>query len=122
MAGRSSSSLLSNPGNFINCAEVLACVKNSTFSFTDSIKDAVVNMKTRDSVMTETLWSSIMDTVYYGMCHTFTFPDKVYADMVTDGFLFCLDPSLSYRVIFHDPRWQSGPALSLVGSIRDTVI
>ena len=79
-------------------------------------------MKTRDSVMTETLWSSIMDTVYYGMCHTFTFPDKVYADMVTDGFLFYLDPSLSYRVIFHDPRWQSGPALSLVGSIRDTVI
>ena len=31
--------------------------------------------------------------------------DRVYADMVSDGFLFYLDPSLSYRVIFHDPRF-----------------
>ena len=75
-------------------------MRNSTFSFPDSIKDAIKNMKTRDSVMSENLWSSIMDTVYYGMCHTFTFTDRVYADMVTDGFLFYLDPSLSYRVTF----------------------
>ena len=39
------------------------------------------------------------------MCHTFNFSDRVYADMVLDGFLFCLDPSLNYRVIFHDPRF-----------------
>ena len=84
---------------------MLDCVRNSTFSFSDSIKDAIKNMKTRDSVMSENLWSSIMDTVYYGMCHTFTFTDKVYADMVTDGFLFYLDPGLNYRVIFHDPKF-----------------
>ena len=31
--------------------------------------------------------------------------DRVYADMVSDGFVFYLDPSLSYRVIFHDPKF-----------------
>ena len=106
----------------ILCIEVMDCVRNKTFSFRDSIKDAKFNLQKRQSVVNESLWSSFMDTVYYGMCHSFNYSDRVYADMVSDGFLFYLDPSLSYRVIFHDPRWQSGPALSLVGSIRDTVI
>ena len=100
----------------------MECVRNNTFSFRDSIKEAKFNLQKRQSVVNESLWSSILDTVYYGMCHSFNYSDRVYADMVSDGFLFYLDPSLSYRVIFHDPRWQSGPALLLVGSIRDTVI
>ena len=89
----------------MQCTEVLDCVRNNTFSFTDSIKDAKFNMQRRLSLVNESLWRTTMDTVYYGMCHTFNYSDGVYADMVLDGFLFYLDPSLNYRVIFHDPKF-----------------
>ena len=85
--------------------EVLDCVRNNTFSFNDSIKDARFNMQTMESVVKESLWMTTMDTVYYGTCHTFNYSDRIYADMVLDSFLFYLDPSLKYRVIFHDPKF-----------------
>ena len=85
--------------------EVLDCVRNNTFSFNDSIKDARFNMQTMESVVKESLWRTTMDTVYYGTCHTFNYSDRIYADMVLDSFLFYLDPSLKYRVIFHDPKF-----------------
>ena len=46
--------------------EVMACVRSNTFSFNQSMKDARFNMASRISVMTDNMWSSIMDTVYYG--------------------------------------------------------
>ena len=91
--------------NKSNMDEVLHCVRSNTFSFNESLKDARFNMARRESVMSDAMWSPIMDTVYYGTCHTFQYPDKVFADMVSDGFLFYLDPSLSYRIIFHDPKF-----------------
>ena len=79
-------------------------MRNNTFSFEESL-NAKFNMQERFSLMNESLWSTVMDTVYYGTCHTFQYSDKVYADMVFDGFLFYLDPGLNYRVIFHDPKF-----------------
>ena len=35
--------------------------------------------------MNQSMWSSKMATVYYGMCHTFMYPHKLEADMVNDG-------------------------------------
>ena len=57
--------------------------------------------------MEESMWSSKMATVYYGMCHTFMYPHKLEADMINDGLLFFLDPTINYRIIFHDPKGQS---------------
>ena len=62
-------------------------------------------MKEQNPVMNQSMWSTKMATVYYGMCHTFIFNDKLRADMINDGLLFFLDPDLSYRVIFHDPKF-----------------
>ena len=31
-----------------------------------------------------------------GMCHTFNYPDKVAADMISDAFYFSLDTNLRY--------------------------
>ena len=48
-------------------------MRNNTFSFNDSIKDARFNMQTMESVVKESLWRTTMDTVYYGTCHTFNY-------------------------------------------------
>ena len=55
--------------------------------------------------MEESMWNSKMATVYYGMCHTFLYPDKLEADMINDGLLFFLEPTINYRIIFHDPKF-----------------
>ena len=62
-------------------------------------------MAEQNPVMDPSMWSSKMATVYYGMCHTFIFADNLRADMISDGLLFFLDPELSYRIIFHDPKF-----------------
>ena len=40
-----------------------------------------------------------------GTCHTFQYSKKLLADMVTEGVVFGLDPSLSYRIMLHDPNF-----------------
>ena len=89
------------PGEFISsfCSEarpeaVERCVRENTFPF---------NMK--QNVMNSSLWSSSMAMVYAGLCHTFNYPRPLSADINTDSFLFYLDPSLSYRIIIHDPKF-----------------
>ena len=69
------------------------------------MKDAIHHMAEQNPVMDPSMWSSKMATVYYGMCHTFIFADNLRADMISDGLLFFLDPELSYRIIFHDPKF-----------------
>ena len=54
------------------------------------------------SLLNNTIWSSEMATVYYGMCHTFLYPDKI---TNTEEFVFYLYPGLNYRVFVHDPRY-----------------
>ena len=60
----------------ILCIEVMDCVRNKTFSFRDSIKDARFNLQTRQSVVNSSLWNSFVGTVYYGMCHSFNYSDR----------------------------------------------
>ena len=82
-----------------------SCVQEKTFSRNSTIKDAIHHIKYQNSVMEEAMWSSKMATVYYGMCHTFLYPHKLEADMINDGLLFYLEPTINYRIIFHDPKF-----------------
>ena len=51
-----------------------------------------------------------MDTVYLGMCHTFTFPNRT--DKDRNNSFFSLDLDLSYRIMIHDPKFY----LSVINS------
>lgn len=72
------------------------------------------------NVMNSSFWSRNFGSPFMGTCHTFNYPVKVIrwlsgcaimsmlqlnADMIVDGVVFMLDPELSYRVLFHDPRY-----------------
>ena len=69
----------------------------NTFPLSSSVKQNTMN---------SSMWSSKMANIYFGMCHTFIYPDKVTAD-TSQGhyFTFYLDPHISYRIIIHDPRF-----------------
>ena len=49
------------------------------------------------------LWSSHMDIVYLGLCHTFIYPNKTVKDR--NHSIFYLNPGLSYRIMIHDPKF-----------------
>ena len=44
-----------------------------------------------------------MATIYFGMCHTFTYQNKQNQDEGLN--LFALDPNLNYRIFVHDPNY-----------------
>ena len=44
-----------------------------------------------------------MASMYFGMCHTFTYKNKENTDESTK--LFVLDPTLNYRIFIHDPKF-----------------
>ena len=50
-------------------------------------------------------WNITAGSVFMGTCHTFQYSKKLLADMVTEGVVFGLDPSLSYRIMLHDPNF-----------------
>ena len=52
------------------------------------MKDAVFDLK--ESLINSSMWSSRMDTVYYGLCHTFLYPGRV----SNQGFFFALHQNL----------------------------
>ena len=70
------------------------CVRENTFPF--NIKQNVTN---------SSLWSSSMSAVYAGLCHTFSYPRPLSAEVNTKDF-FYLEPGLSYRVLIHDPKFH----------------
>ena len=72
----------------------------------------------KQNVMNSSFWSSSMAMVYAGLCHTFNYPHFLSADINTDSFLFYLDPSTSYRIIIHDPKFGDDPALRGGGGLR----
>ena len=71
-----------------------------------------------------TFWSSTIENMWVGMCHTFIYPDKVAADMMNDAIYFSLNTNLrcptylvqslrlvtdqcfSYKVYLHDPKYH----------------
>ena len=61
----------------------------------------------QQNVMDESLWSSYMASVFFGMCHTFRFPHQVEASQskTINSSMFFLDPSLKYRIMIHDPKF-----------------
>ena len=70
------------------------CMRENTFGL--NVNQKVTNFS---------LWSSNIATVYTGQCHTFNYPHPLSSHINTDSFLFYLDPSLSYRIIIHDPKY-----------------
>ena len=48
-----------------------------------------------------------MATVFFGMCHTFKYPQKIQADQEAsyNSSLFYLDPNLNYRIMIHDSKF-----------------
>ena len=83
-----------------------------------------LGIKGRVDLNNMTFWSSTMENTAIGMCHTFTYPDKVAADMMNDAIYFSLDTNLrcpthlvqslrlvtdqcySYKVYLHDPKYH----------------
>ena len=66
-----------------------------------------LNSTIKDNFMNVSLWSSYMATVFFGMCHTFKYPQKIQADQGSsyNSSLFYLDPHLNYRIMIHDPKF-----------------
>ena len=44
-----------------------------------------------------------MASIYFGMCHTFTYENRENTDTSTKSFV--LDPTLNYRIMIHDPKF-----------------
>ena len=65
-----------------------------------------LNSTIKDNFMNVSLWSSYMATVFWGMCHTFRYPEKITANhkMSLNPMVFNLDPNLNYRIMLHDPQ------------------
>ena len=59
----------------------------------------------QNSIKTPKYWKPNFGSPHLGMCHTLSLPTKLKADMMADGLMFQLDPSLSYKVIIHDPKY-----------------
>ena len=44
-----------------------------------------------------------MATIYFGMCHTFTYKNEQNTDEITN--IFPLVPTLNYKIFIHDPKF-----------------
>ena len=78
-------------------------MKNQTFPL-----EAVIKQEDRRGyMMDESLWSSDMALVFFGLCHTFIYPEKITADQSTtvNSTTFYLDPGINYRIFIHDPKF-----------------
>ena len=58
-----------------------------------------------DLLLNTSNWNVTKGNVFVGQCHTFQNPNILQADAVMDGQLFAINPNLTYRVIFHDPKY-----------------
>ena len=66
-----------------------------------------LNSTIKNNFMNVSLWSSYMATVFWGMCHTFRYPQKITANhkISLNSTVFNLDPKLNYRIMLHDPKF-----------------
>ena len=71
----------------------------------DTIAVAFHDMLKLNDVLNSSYWSEAPGSVFLGRCHTFQFPNKVEAHMITDGLIFGLDPNKAYVVLLHDPNY-----------------
>ena len=57
--------------------------------------------------MDESLWTSDMALIFFGVCHSLIYPHKISADHrdVVNSSTFYLDPSINYRIFIHDPKF-----------------
>ena len=82
------------------------CYDENTFKLNETIFNAFHHMyKQNDVLQNSSNWNVNKGSVFMGQCHTFQYPDPLQADMVTDGLLFAINPNISYRVFFHDPKY-----------------
>ena len=59
---------------------------------------------TKTDTKHEALWNSTLTTVFLG--YSFTFSEKLKADMVVDALVFVLDGVLDYGVFLHEPHYH----------------
>ena len=68
--------------------------RNLTLSFDETLKHGTLGAMGPVDLKNMTFWSSTMENTAIGMCHTFTYPDQVAADMMNDAIYFSLDTNL----------------------------
>ena len=74
------------------------CIRDLTFSFDETIKHGTLGAEGLVDLKNMTFWSSTMENMAIGMCHTFIYPDKVAADMMKDAIYFSVDTNLKYPI------------------------
>ena len=90
----------------INVLEFSNCYDDNTYKLNETIVEAYHHVEKMNDVLKNTSnWIMNKGNVFLGQCHTFQYPHNLQADAVSDGILFTLHTSLSYRVLIHDPKY-----------------
>ena len=83
--------------------EAISCMKNRTYSFTETILHASRGATISKPLVEQKFWRSDITAMQAGQCHTLNYPEPVGSRLETNILFFLLNPELSYDVVIHDP-------------------
>ena len=85
--------------------DVLNCVENKTYNFTETVKNAFVGVVDTKNLMDSSYWSKYMAVTAYGTCHVLKYEQPFVTDFEKSSLFLFLNPDLEYNIYYHDPKY-----------------